>query len=98
MDTCQVFRFVITGGGGFIGFHIGLRLLQLNHEVILYDINYPSAKWDAKLQISHDDDDLFKEGTCSFGKLKFVKGTLNLEQDSFNIQFIFYFFFRRCEE
>lgn len=75
-DQQSSYKFLITGGGGFIGFHIGLRLLQLKHEVILYDINYPSKKWDSALDldsttgIQGKTEELF----CSYGKIKFFKG------------------------
>lgn len=68
-------RFLVTGGSGPIGFHIGLRLLQLKHEVILFDINYPSEKWDSNIRFSSEGNSgEIEEMTCSFGKMKFVKG------------------------
>lgn len=69
------YRFLVTGGAGHVGFHIGVRLLQLKHEVILVDINYPSKKWDCNIRISSvGDSEGTEEITCSHGTMKFIKG------------------------
>lgn len=69
-------KFLITGGGGYIGFHIAKRLLQLKQEVILFDLNYPSRTWDSNLEypLTTAGDDGMEELCCTDGKLKFVKG------------------------
>lgn len=70
------YKFLVTGGGGYIGFHIAKRLLQLNHQVVIFDLNYPSKKWDSKLQypVTTSGNDQMEEIYCSDGKLIFVKG------------------------
>ena len=72
----QSYTFLVTGGGGYIGFHIGLRLLQLKHKVILFDVNYPSKKWDQNLSFpaSAVSTGPIEEITCSYGILHFVMG------------------------
>lgn len=37
-------RFLVTGGSGFIGCHTVLRILELGHEVINFDL-LPPARW-----------------------------------------------------
>lgn len=36
-------RILVTGGAGFIGSHIVKQLLEANHEVVIYDVEKPSA-------------------------------------------------------
>ena len=77
MDSQLAYKFLITGGGGYIGFHIGLRLLQLRHEVILFDVNYPSKKWDPiikNLVVKKTNGEISEEISCSHGTMEFVKG------------------------
>jgi nucleoside-diphosphate-sugar epimerase len=67
--------FLITGGAGYIGFHVGLQLLQLKHKVILLDINYPNKKWDSNLEFSpNGNGEELEDISCSYGTMKFVKG------------------------
>jgi len=78
MDSQPAYKFLITGGGGYIGFHIGLRLLQLQHEVILFDVNYPSKKWDPNIEhsVSHNTHGKkIEEISCSHGTMKFINGS-----------------------
>lgn len=78
MNSQLSHKFLVTGGGGYIGFHIGLRLLQLQHEVTLFDISYPSKKWDPNMRYSHStnvsEDDNREEISCTYGTMKFIKG------------------------
>lgn len=78
MNSHLSYKFLITGGGGYIGFHIGLRLLQLQHEVTLFDTNYPSKKWDPNVRYSHSanasDGNNREDISCSYGTMTFVKG------------------------
>ena len=66
-------KFLITGGGGYIGFHIGLDLLRLKHEVILFDLNFPAKLWNDSLTYSSDGDHI-NHVSCSLGNFKFIKG------------------------
>lgn len=69
------YTILITGGAGYIGFHIGLQLLQLKHKVILLDINYPNKKWDSNLEFSpNGNGEEMEDMSCSYGTMKFVKG------------------------
>lgn len=69
------YTFLITGGAGYIGFHIGLQLLQLKHKVILFDINYPNKKWDSNLEFSpNGNGEEMEDISCSYGTMKFLKG------------------------
>ncbi len=72
------YKFLVTGGGGYIGFHVGLALVQLKQEVVLFDIKYPSKIWDPSIEISSvssEDGELVEEQIrCSYGTMKFVKG------------------------
>jgi UDP-glucose 4-epimerase len=34
---------LITGGGGFLGAHLALRLLEAGHRVTLYDLDFPAS-------------------------------------------------------
>ena len=78
MDSQLTHKFLIVGGGGYIGFHVGLRLLQLRHEVILFDMNYPSKKWDPNIKVSSMSQNINEETSevisCTHGTMKFVKG------------------------
>lgn len=69
-------KFLVTGGGGYIGFHIGMRLLQLGYEVVLFDLRHPSSDWDHNISVQRIHcDELEKELiTCSAGKVLFIKG------------------------
>jgi len=67
-------KFLVTGGGGYIGFHISLKLLELGHQVSLLDISYPSKKWDTSLSIIDNEEKQANEIHCSFGKMEFIKG------------------------
>lgn len=69
-------KFLVTGGGGYIGFHIAKRLIQLKHEVIIFDLNYPTKSWDANLEypLTTASNDGMEELCCTDGKFKFVKG------------------------
>ena len=75
MGSESSYTFLITGGAGFIGFHIGVKLLQLKHIVILFDVNYPLKKWDSNIELgSNSDGEEIEEISCSYGTMKFVKG------------------------
>lgn len=76
-DQATSYKFLITGGGGYIGFHIAKRLLQLNHQVIIFDLNYPSTKWDSCIQypIRIGIDNQIVKMYCSDGILEFAQGT-----------------------
>ncbi len=39
-------KFLITGGCGYVGFHIGKWLVEHGHQVTLYDLKYPLSQWD----------------------------------------------------
>lgn len=34
-------RHLVTGGGGYVGLHLGLELLKQGHHVVLFDIRQP---------------------------------------------------------
>ena len=38
-------KFVIVGGGGYIGYHIGVDLVTKGHHAILLDIREPDSEW-----------------------------------------------------
>jgi nucleoside-diphosphate-sugar epimerase len=38
-------KFVIVGGGGYIGYHIGLDLVIKGHSVVLLDLREPDVEW-----------------------------------------------------
>lgn len=38
-------KFVIVGGGGYIGYHIGKDLKSKGHSVLLADITNPDPEW-----------------------------------------------------
>jgi nucleoside-diphosphate-sugar epimerase len=77
--NCDVRKtFLITGGGGYIGFHIGLKLVQLDKDVILFDVQFPAVKWDTHISIVDSSTINGKytvtDISCPFGKLKFIQG------------------------
>ena len=74
--------FLITGGGGYIGFHIGLKLVQLEKDVILFDVQFPSTvKWNIHSSIVQSSTINGKytvtDISCPYGKLKFIQGKLS---------------------
>lgn len=78
MGSESSYTFLITGGAGFIGFHIGVKLLQLKHIVILFDVNYPLKKWDPNIELyPNSDGEEIEEISCSYGTMKFVKGNFS---------------------
>lgn len=38
-------KVVVTGGGGYVGFHVGWAIAQGGHEVILLDLARPDPEW-----------------------------------------------------
>lgn len=38
-------RVVVTGGCGYVGFHIGWAIAQGGHHVTLLDLNPPDPEW-----------------------------------------------------
>ena len=70
-ESNKQYRFLIVGGGGYVGFHIGLQLLKLKHQVALYDLNRPLKKWASYKTIVTSSD---KWLLTSFGAMKFIQG------------------------
>jgi len=62
-------KFVIVGGGGYIGYHIGVDLVTKGHEVLLLDIREPDEEW-------VQDALLCSEFLDRKGKLKFRTGNI----------------------
>merc|ERR1712137_254974 len=62
-----------TGGGGHVGFHIALKLVQFKHQVVLLDLNHPHRTW-AKYHI--EDSSQHEIIHTSNGSMKFVKGDI----------------------
>ena len=79
MCSVSYCTFLITGGAGYVGFHVGIKLLQLKHNVILFDANYPLKKWDPNIEfdLSGNGEEIEKF-SCSYGTMKFVKGNFCL--------------------
>ena len=78
-DASKITTFLITGGGGYIGFHIGLRLVQLKKNVILYDVHYPSEKWGSSIVQSSTINGTFNaQIASSHGEMKFILGKSNI--------------------
>ena len=74
-------KFLVTGGGGYIGLHIGLNLLKRNHQVILFDIRKPAfgppvlfneedITWISRCEVFE------KEINFKDGKIFFIEGTI----------------------
>jgi nucleoside-diphosphate-sugar epimerase len=66
-------KFLITGGCGFIGFHIGRSLLDHGHQVVLYDVTYPDEDWDERLLVAFKCQ-LVEQIVTSSGLIEFIKG------------------------
>jgi len=73
MESNARYRFLITGGGGYVGFHIALKLVQFKHQVVLLDLNHPHRTW-AKYHI--EDSSQHEIIHTSNGSMKFVKGDI----------------------
>merc|ERR1711973_131882 len=73
MESNARYRFLITGGGGYVGFHIALKLVQFKHQVVLLDLNHPHRTW-AKYRI--EDSSQHEIIHTSNGSMKFVKGDI----------------------
>eukprot|EP00095_Tigriopus_kingsejongensis_P008729 maker-scaffold535_size144686-snap-gene-0.21 protein:Tk08729 transcript:maker-scaffold535_size144686-snap-gene-0.21-mRNA-1 annotation:"hypothetical protein CAPTEDRAFT_166167" len=64
---------LITGGSGYLGYHIGLDLFEKDYQVILFDKNPPLTRWKSYYFQKHApniDEDLFES------KLKHVQGDI----------------------
>ena len=77
--------FLITGGGGYVGFHIGLKLVQLKMKVILLDINFPSAKWGCSIvqPSTQGNGTSTAQIVCPYGSIEFVQGVYTPDLNSF---------------
>jgi len=94
--------FLITGGGGYIGFHIGLKLVQLEKNVILFDVQFPSTvKWNIHSSIVQSSTINGKytvtDISCPYGKLKFIQGKLSNIIMNFIIIINLLIIFRGCK-
>ncbi|XP_064095954.1 short-chain dehydrogenase/reductase family 42E member 1-like [Macrobrachium nipponense] len=73
-------KVVVTGGAGYVGFHVGWAIAQGGHEVTLLDLTRPDPEWhDLAPQVLYDalprefwDD----EGKGSNASLKYVKANI----------------------
>lgn len=81
-------KILVTGGAGFIGYHVVKRLLQDNHDIVIYDnMNQyydPSLKYARLEQIGFSKDKIVSEELIyanEFPNLSFVKA--DLENKSF---------------
>ena len=84
MESNARYRFLITGGGGYVGFHIALKLVQFKHQVVLLDLNHPHRTW-AKYHI--EDSSQHEIIHTSNGSMKFVKGSRLLSSPVFCFTF-----------
>ena len=71
MESNRQYRFLITGGGGYVGFHIALKLVELGHQVVLYDLNYPHQNW-AEYQLQETSQQ--QSIQTSYGSMQFIQG------------------------
>lgn len=97
MDLKDRLRVTIIGGGGYIGYHIGVKLFERGHTVTLLDISEPDSLWLDITNITEVARDIgdasWSEGEIHFklktprssvqseGVLKFVRGSL-LDKDA----------------
>ena len=71
MESNKKYRFLITGGGGYVGFHIALQLIKLKHQVSLLDLNRPHRKW-VKHQLRKSSSNEYIQ--TSYGSMQFIEG------------------------
>lgn len=74
-ETCPNIKrtFFVTGGCGYVGFHIAKQLIQLGHKVVLYDINNLSDVWDPSYTVACGE---HSQIYFPYGCMKFVKGDI----------------------
>jgi len=73
MESNRQYRFLVTGGGGYVGFHIALKLVELGHQVVLYDLNYPHQNW-AEYQLQETSQQ--QSIQTSYGSMQFIQGDI----------------------
>lgn len=50
-----IMRVVVTGGGGYVGYHVGWVLSRGGHHVILLDLTPPDPEWQVTAPLAlHD--------------------------------------------
>ena len=55
-------RVVVTGGGGYVGYHIGWALSRTGHDVALLDLVAPDPEWEETAP--HALHDALPDGQC----------------------------------
>ncbi|XP_068248949.1 short-chain dehydrogenase/reductase family 42E member 1-like [Palaemon carinicauda] len=74
-------KVVVTGGGGYVGFHVGWAISQGGHNVILVDLTPPDPEWyDLAPKVLYDalpKDFWDEESKCSTGSLQYVQANIN---------------------
>lgn len=78
-------KFAVIGGGGYVGFHIGLSLWRRGHSVILFDLNEPDPFWLEQAGLSPNDiserplylnNDIDKDKTKNYNYIKLLFGNV----------------------
>lgn len=41
----RAMKVVVTGGGGYVGYHVGWAIARGGHEVVLLDVAAPDPEW-----------------------------------------------------
>lgn len=84
MTSIDPITVTIIGGGGYIGYHVGVSMLERNHNVTLFDISEPDSFWldlTHMIKISNNPQnstlsETFYKQKAGHKTLKFVKGSL----------------------
>lgn len=67
---------LITGGGGYLGYHIALALTLQGQDCILYDLRKPLKAWQARDNNANDVQGQKKTMDKRKGKVVFVQGNV----------------------
>ncbi|KAK3859490.1 hypothetical protein Pcinc_034402 [Petrolisthes cinctipes] len=77
-------RVVVTGGGGYVGYHVGWVLSKGGHHVTLLDLTPPDPEWQVTAPLALHDaltKGFWGKEVVSAGPLEYVKGSVTCPGD-----------------
>ncbi|CAL4113275.1 unnamed protein product [Meganyctiphanes norvegica] len=72
-------RVVVTGGCGYVGYHVGWALSRGGHHVLLYDVSLPHTLWEDTASLALHDalpPDFWGHDDDVVGPIEYVKGSV----------------------
>ncbi|CAL4067047.1 unnamed protein product, partial [Meganyctiphanes norvegica] len=72
-------KVVVTGGGGYVGYHVGWVLSRGGFDVVLYDLSRPDPEWEELAPKALWDalpEGFWDDAELPVGRLEYVKGNI----------------------